>query len=459
MFVKAYQTRRVPVEDRAPCATLFPVAHQGHRNQAREVGGLVRLLLRRLDAAIFGNPRCVDHIDILDPTSQCALDGRDRDRLQRQVRHLPGKLHVDPVHAALRQLAEDHAQALCQAQIRHEPRKQLLRHRWHVHRVADHAMEQEVTYLFSDRDRDAILCLLGRSAEVRCADNAVRLEQWVISGRLLYEHVQSSPGNLAGLDCCAKRIFVDNPTSGTVQHVHAILHHGERFFVKQALRLWHQWRMDGDEIRSTEQLFKLDKFDPDLPGLLGRDKRILPQHLHLEALRALRHGPANPAEPNDTQHLVVEFRPHERALLPLPLFCRGARLRDPTGHRHHHRKRMLGRRDRVGFWRVHHHDSPLRRRLHVDIVHTHACPPDHLQVVSTSDDVRGHFRLAAHDKGIVLANHLGEPLWRKSSVHNHLDAGSAFEYINALLGQFVANEDLHSVDTPSHSGVIRCQPL
>ena len=92
-------------------------------------------------------------------------------------------------------------------------------------------------------------------------------------------------------------------------------------------------------------------------GALRRQERIVGDHLHPQAERAVGDDRADIAAADDAERLAEDLDAHEVVLFPLAGVRRGVGLRDLPRQRQHQRDRMLGGGDRIAERRVHHDDA------------------------------------------------------------------------------------------------------
>src|SRR5690242_2986709 len=78
------------------------------------------------------------------------------------------------------------------------------------------ACQEKIAHLFSDLQRDVLLRLSGRGAEMRRADDVLQPKEWRLVGRLGFEHIERGARDMAGLDRIRQGFFVDQTATGTV---------------------------------------------------------------------------------------------------------------------------------------------------------------------------------------------------------------------------------------------------
>ena len=147
---------------------------------------------------------------------------------------------------------------------------------------------------------------------------------------------------------------------------------------------------------------------PMIGGALGREERIVGDHAHAQAERAVDHDRADIAGADHAERLAGDLDAHEAVLLPLAGLRRGVGLRDLPREREHQGDRVLGGGDRIAERRVHHDDALGGRGRDVDIVDADAGAADHLQVLRLLQDLRRHLGGRADREAVEIADHLGE---------------------------------------------------
>ena len=123
---------------------------------------------------------------------------------------------------------------------------------------------------------------------------------------------------------------------------------------------------------------------PMIGGALGREERIVGDHPHAQAERAVDHDRADIAGADHAERLAGDLDPHEAVLLPLAGLCRRIGLRNLPREREHQRDGVFGGGDRIAERRVHHDDALRGRGRDVDIVDADAGAADHLQALAFS---------------------------------------------------------------------------
>jgi hypothetical protein len=103
--------------------------------------------------------------------------------------------------------------------------------------------------------------------------------------------------------------------------------------------------VQGDEIGAPEQLGQVYLFDAEIDCTLGRQERIIGNHLHAQPDRTISDDRADIAAADHPQCLGGDFNPHEPILLPLAGLCGRIGLRNLARQRQHQGDGMLGCRD------------------------------------------------------------------------------------------------------------------
>ena len=157
--------------------------------------------------------------------------------------------------------------------------------------------------------------------------------------------------------------------------------------------------VDGQEVGVADQLVeRVDELHSELARPLLADERVVGDELHAERERPLRDEHADAPEPDDAERLAVELDTLPAAPVPLAALQVRVGLGDVASLRQQERDRVLGRRQHVRLWRVHHHDATARRGLDVDVVEADPGPADHDEVATRVEDGRGDLRRAADDQ-------------------------------------------------------------
>ena len=170
-----------------------------HRDQAFVIALRLARHLLDDDAALLGDDRRRDHVDVLQHRPQQAGDRRRGQRLGVHLRDraLVGDLHL--ADAGFGELAGERAELLGERDERLQPRRFLGGDRGEVDRVGDRAAQQIIRHLLGDLQRDVLLRLGGRGAEMRRADDVGQAEQRILGRRLLDEHVEGGAGDMAAI--------------------------------------------------------------------------------------------------------------------------------------------------------------------------------------------------------------------------------------------------------------------
>src|SRR4029077_19117348 len=141
--------------------------------------------------------------------------------------------------------------------------------------------------------------------------------------------------------------------------------------------------------------------------------------------------------------LLVQLHTGEIRALPLAGRQRDIRLGDVAGEGQQQRHRVLGGGDDVGLRRVGNDDPPASGGLHIDVVHAHACSPDHLQVDGARDQLGRHLRGRADQDAVVGADALGQLL--RGPVDAEIDVEALAQQLHARVADLLLDEDFQAL--------------
>ena len=111
-------------------------------------------------------------------------------------------------------------------------------------------------------------------------------------------------------------VFDDEAAAGAVHEAHAALHLGNRAGVDQVFGGFGQRGMESDEVGAGKERIERHFFDAEIDGPLGRQKRIVGNHLHAQTQGPLGNNRADIAAADDAERLAGQLDPHETRLLP-----------------------------------------------------------------------------------------------------------------------------------------------
>ncbi len=250
-------------------------------------------------------------------------------------------------------------------------------------------------------DRDPLLRLDRRRAEVRRRDDVGQAEQRVVRiGGLRIEHVERRARQaLLGERGKERGAIHEAPARDVDQHGGG-LHAGELVRAEQRLALADGRRVERDHVGIGEQLVEGHERHAHLARLLGRKERVVAEQARLEGPRPRRHARAHLAEAHDPDGLARELGADELRLVPLAGRHGGRGLGDAPQEREQHGERVLHRRDDVAGRRIEHQDSPRRGGRHVHVVHPDARAPNDRQLRRGREERLVHLRRAAHEQRI-----------------------------------------------------------
>ena len=301
---------------------------------------------------------------------------------------LVADLHID--QRALGDLSGEAAELARQFDIGAQPEGFLGRHRRHVDRIGNRAVQQIFGNLFGDLNGDILLRLFGRRAEMRRRDDLVGAEERIVFRRFDFEHVEGGPGDMAVVQRRLERVLVDQPAAGAVDDPHARLHPADRGGVDHVAGAVDKRRVQRNEVGAPYQVVEFDLLDAHFPGALRRQERVAGDHLHLQAAAPFGDVRPDVAAPDDPQHLAGQLHAHEAGFLPFPGLGAQVGGGNLPGEREHQRNGVLGGGDRIAERRVHHQHALRGRRGDIDIVDADAGPADDLQPCRRIEDFAGH---------------------------------------------------------------------
>ena len=275
--------------------------------------------------------------------------------------------------------------------------------------MAGHSVEQEIDDLLRDIDRDLDLRLVGCGAQMRRDDHVAELEQRMVRRRRLFdEDIERRTGDFARAQRLRQRGLIDDSAARAIDNPHALFHFGERSRTDHPARVVGERRVHRDKVGALENLLETRQLDADPRRRLGGEERIIAEHLHLEADRAVGDDAADIAEPDHAQRLVAHFGAGELAALPAAGPERSVGGGDMTRERHHHRDRVLGGRDAIARGAVHHDYPAAGGGFEIDVVDPDARASDHLERFRAVDNPGGDFGRAANHERVVRLDRGGQ---------------------------------------------------
>ncbi len=353
-------------------------------------------------------------------------------------------MNLQRLVAAAREPAEQPSQAIGQVDEWNELGVASHRQLRHVHGGSVVAEDQRVAHRLADLDPDAFLGLARRCAQVGNDHHVVQLEQGVVGGhRLLLEDIEGSARQLSTLERLGEGRLIDDAAPRRVDQVGGGLHQRQLLGADEPASLLGQRRVHGDHVGFFQKVGQRHQIDPRLLGALGRQVGIVSDHPHPERTSAPRHLRADAARAGQPERLAVQLDPLEAAALPPPTAHRCIGLGDMPDQRQQQRERMLGRRHHVAAGRVEDDDAAACGVVDVDVVHTHARPPQHLQVRAGLHDLGRHLGAAAHDQRVVRPDDRAELLAADPPACIHRHPWSPLQDLDALRRDLVRKQHPH----------------
>ena len=416
--------------------------HHRHGDQAVVIAGDFAGGFLDDDAALLGDDRRGDEIDVAEHRPQQTGQRRRGQRLDLHLGDLPLIGDRDFAEARFGELAGERAELLGQRDEGFQLRRFFGGDRREVDRVGNGAGQEIVRHLLGDLQRDILLRFRGRCAEMRRADDVGMAEQDVLGRRLLDEDVESGAGDVLGIQRIDQRLLVDQTAARTIDDAHALLGLGQSRRVDDVLGLVGQRRVQRDEVGALEEIVELDLLDADIPGALRRQERIERDHLHAQAERAIGDDRTDIAAADDAERLGGDLDAHEAVLLPLAGLRRSIGRRNFTRQRQHQGDRVFGGGDRIAERRVHHDDALGRRRRDFDIVDADAGAADHLEPCRFFENLGGRLGRRANGEAVVIADDLRKLVLVLAEVRLEIDVDAAIlEYLDGGGRQGVGDEN------------------
>ena len=433
---------------RAPSSNCVPamrsVCSPDHLDEQRSLGidAARGVALVDVDAHRRGHDLGVDRVDagLGEVREEPAQHVRGDDR-RVDARELTRVAAHDVAQLATVELRRERADLLGQDEIRLEPRQLLGQHRRRVDRVARGSAREVFDDLVGDVEGDVHLRLAGAGAEVRRHHHLLELEQRIRGiRRLLGEHVDGGPGDVAVADRIGERLLVDDAAARDVDQARALAHPLELGGADHAAGGVGQRDVDGEEVSFRQQRLKVAELDARLLRAFGGDQRVVGEHAHAQPLAGdACHLGSDLAETEDAERLLAQLDAHELRALPEAGMQGAVGGGKVAREREHHRDGVLGGRDRVAGGCVEHEHAVPRRRLDVDVVDADTGASDHAQSRRGGEHLGGDLGLAANHERVVVADALAERA-RLEPGHD-VDLARGAQACHAVLGDRVRNED------------------
>ena len=158
---------------------------------------------------------------------------------------------------------------------------------------------------------------------------------------------------------------------------------------------------------------------------LGRQERIVGDHLHLQADGAVGDDRADIAAADDAQRLAENLDAEEFVLLPFAGTGRGIGFGNLPRQRQHQRDGVLGGGDRIAERRVHHDDAARGRGGNIDIVDADAGAADDFQAIGLFQKLGGDLGRRADGEAVEAVDDRGELVLVLAEVGLEIDLDAA----------------------------------
>src|SRR5438034_4295576 len=201
--------------------------------------------------------------------------------------------------------------------------------------------------------------------------------------------------------------LVDQSTSSAIDNAHSTLCFLQTCSIEKMSRFWRERCVQRNEIGSCKQIVQFfDELDLQTSRARRGEIWIVSNHAHPERNRAPAQVAPDPTHADNAERFVVKLDTFEIFSIPFPAPDGCIGLRNLSRYAEQKRKGMLGGRNGVPPRRIEHNDTASCRRFNIDIVHANTGPPNHAKAWTSLQNIRGHFRLAAHNKRAELGDDL-----------------------------------------------------
>ena len=252
---------------------------------------------------------------------------------------------------------------------------------------------------------------------------------------LVLEDVQTDRAYLAGSQEIGKRVNVVDAGPSRIDQDDAVFHTGKLIGTEHAYGLLRLGKVHRDEVcKRQNRLHVVVQRYAQLLRATRAAVRVVADKLHTERFGPLRHEPADAAQAENGERLLVQLGADEAVALPFALMHGSIRLRDVARAGQHKRHRMLGRRHEVGSGSIAYDDPALSGGIQVHAVDHHARAPDDAQLLGGFDNVARNLRSRPDNERIVVGDGRYKLLWRhvqpdvdlKPSVAQSLESGVSY---------------------------------
>mmetsp|Transcript_3118 Transcript_3118/g.6414 ORF Transcript_3118/g.6414 Transcript_3118/m.6414 type:complete len:302 (-) Transcript_3118:131-1036(-) len=259
------------------------------------------------------------------------------------------------------------------------------------------------------------------------------------------EHVQGGPSEFSGLQGVRECRLVDDATTRTVDDAGGWLHHRQFLGIQKVLGGRNQGDVQGEKVHLFQEVFQREELHVHRSRTCFVDVRIVSDQPHADLAGHFGNVTADLTQAHNPQNFPIQLTAHEGSTLPLVTSDRRVSSRDETRRGEHHGKSVLCSSNGVSRGRVDNKDTALGCGLNVNVIHTHTCASDNLQLLACLNDLCSHSRGRSDHHCVVVPNHLNQSIFGLLGLH--IDFSDRLQNVDTRLVYGICNKHLVLVRT------------
>lgn len=283
----------------------------GDFDELGAVGGEGDCGFRDAEAVRFGDGGSVDEVDLRLVVGTGEVSGEDLagDELGVQLRNGAEVGDADAVALRRGDFGEELAERICEVEVGADAFESAAVEVGHVDRVDDFSGEEEIFHLVSDFDADVFLGFCGGGSEVRSEDALFGGEEWEICRwGFDFVNVEGDSTEVAGVDGCLGRGFIDESAAGAVDDEGTGVHQGDALRIKDVLGFRGERNVECDDVCAGEgDGGAFCEFHFQGLSASGGEERIVSDDRHAKGLGAFCEFGADAAHAEDSEAFAKHF--------------------------------------------------------------------------------------------------------------------------------------------------------